>query len=215
MRRVRVIPSVAVCALALVVATPDVHAATTILKEKVKGQQMVADFGSDTLIDCGDEFGTQGNFHVGITVLANELVQRSDFFPQELAQIDVFLFTRNSCTGEQGFGNGVILNPDFHWSSTVRADMAGSVAIFDFFTGAPMGTVAFDLLFTGVGPTFRSQSHQVLEFPPIRLLLHSVGAFRSATVSGTITLDGQEFLGGIGSASLGKSRSGAIQMTRD
>jgi len=146
---------------------------------------------------------------------ANELSQRSDFFPQELEQIEIFLFTRNSCTGESSFGSGLILDPDLHWSSTVRADMTGSVAIFDFVTGAPMGTVAFDLLFTGVGQTFRFQSHQQLEFPPFRLVQHSEGAFRNAALSGTITLDGQEFIGNVGSASLGKSRSGTIQMTRD
>jgi hypothetical protein len=208
----RVILSVAVCTLALVVGT-DVHAGNTILQEHTRGQQAVADFGTDTLIDCGD--GNQGNFHIGITLLANELSQRSDFFPQELEQIEIFLFTRNSCTGESGFGDGLILNPNFHWSSTVRADMTGSVAIFDFFTGAPMGTVAFNLLFTGVGQTFRFQSHQQLEFPPFRLVMHSEGSFRNATLSGSITLDGEEFIDNIGSASLGKSRSGTIQMMRD
>jgi hypothetical protein len=209
----RLIPSVTVCALALVVAAPEVRAGNTILQEHTKGEQAVAGFGTDTLIDCGD--GNQGDYHVGITLLANELSQRSDFFPQELEQIEVFLFTRNSCTGESGFGSGLILNPDFHWSSTVRANMTGSVAIFDFFTGAPMGTVAFNLLFTGVGQTFRFQSHQQLEFHPIRLVIHSEGSSRNATLSGTITLNGEEFLDNVGSASLSKSRSGTVEMIRD
>src|SRR5438034_393355 len=95
----KALPAFAAFALVLVAATPEVLAGNTILQEHTKGQQAVASFGTDTSIDCGDG-ETTGDFHIGITLLANELVQRSDFFPQQLDQVEIFLFTRNSCTGE-------------------------------------------------------------------------------------------------------------------
>lgn len=202
--------SLAAIALLSLTASAGVAAAagTTTQQDTFKGDQVVANFSQDIPIDCGDGF--IGSDHTGIILLGNELTQRSEFNPQQLDQIEVLVFLRNSCTGEFHFGSAIITDPDFRINAQQRATMSGTVAVTDFFTGESLGTVDFDLLATGVGDVTRSQTHGQFTFGTVDVVQHSVGAFRSAAVTGSITLNGEELIGSFTNGSIGRTRSGNL-----
>jgi hypothetical protein len=197
----------------LALASAPARAETTLLQDHFKGDQVFASFGQDTPIDCGEGF--IGSSHIGIFISAGSTVQRGDFGVQNSNQVQVLLFTRNSCTGESGFGSEVLTDNAFHISAQQKATIHGSVFLSDLFTSNGLGLVSFDLNFTGVGTISRNESHGQFQFGDIRVVQHSVGANRDVTVAGSITFNGQELIGGFQSGAIGKTRSGTIETIRN
>jgi hypothetical protein len=205
---------VAVCLASFMGAAGSAGAATTVRHEVFKGDQAVASFSQDTATTCED--GTPGDFHVGVILLANKFVDRSDFNQQpvqKVDQIEVLLFERDSCTGESFFGETDINDPAFSISATQKAHLAGSVAVTDFFTGVALGNVTFDVQLTGIGKGLHSHSNIELDIDAnTRLILDSTGQFTSASAAGTVQVNGSELIGAFTDGQLSKNRSGFLDI---
>jgi hypothetical protein len=81
------------------------------------------------------------------------------------------------------------------------------------FDGAPIGTLSVDLDLTGVGDITPTNSHSVTQSGDFVFNSRFGGTFRQATISGTVSLDGDPISTSGGFAQLSNTRSGDITVT--
>jgi hypothetical protein len=135
----------------------------------------------------------------------------TDFFRSASAQV----FTFDGCTFAFGFGTGFITNPVFKQNNVTSATLTGTFTVFDDFTGALLATVNADVTWTGVGTVNRSHSTSTSNVGPFVFTSRQIGTSRSATVSGTLTVNGLDMVPFAQFAALADSKSGNVNVTKN
>jgi len=210
--------SMAVVAVLAVVTVTGIGArakAAVIEKTVFKGAFANAFFDQETPITCAD--GSTAIFSLIASVSGNEFVSRSKIIPDSATNtVSVSASTFDGCTGVGTFGTGSVDNA-FAQSSLQSATMVANVTLLDA-NGIPFNSVVVNLTLQGTGPTSSNQFHSRSEFDgpdgPIAFITHSKGTFRNATVSGSVTYNGDELINNFQFATLQQSKNGSSELQR-
>jgi hypothetical protein len=121
----------------------------------------------------------------------------------------------NYCTGQGSGGYGSVKNPTFTSSNTLKsATLSGNFTLTDYNTGNTK-TAEVALEWTGDGDTYRGNYQSNFQGPGYFSRSRSVGSYRDAKVSGSVTVDGKNLITNLSSyANLSSSNSGYLNITR-
>ena len=180
---------------AAVMATSSAAHAGVVQKVKFKGTQTASFFDGSATIDCGGE--VQGEFIVNGFISASDSVTKTKGTGKSVVNGVFFSGSFfNTCTGEFRFLDGGASNiVDPPKRNLKSASIDGSFLAQDFNDGAVF-PVDLDLEFEGVGEIsrFKDVSHTKTQDTPDGpvTITHNVSgnANRSATMTGTITING-------------------------
>ncbi len=186
---------VGILALAGGAAVP-AHATTTIFQQSFSGSQASIFLSTSTSITCAD--GSTNVAMMSAQVSGAQQIQSMTGTPQTISNgTSVFVFFYfNGCTGVSLFdGDGGIANsftpPD---NKLTSASMDGTGFVQDFDTGAQLA-LDVDVVMTGTGSTSSEKSNSHTKTTGTTHGNLSIGhsqsanSNRSATVSGTVTID--------------------------
>jgi hypothetical protein len=179
-------------------------------RTQFRGTSADVSLSQETPLDCGD--GLSGAIDTSIFIEGFSSGVRSTFGNSDSQTAIVFFSEFNSCTGEFRDAEAFETPADYNQSRVNSASLSGSFDLVDF-NGEAIGTLVVDLDWTGVGDTSRFNSHSTSKSGDFLFQSRSSGTFRSATVSGSVTLDGAELLGLASFADLSDNRSGDITVT--
>jgi hypothetical protein len=179
-------------ALAMVAGT-GTASARVVDKFTSRGKSAAVVCSHTEQIEC--PFGFFGTIQTDVFVSGDEFTSRSSSSgTEENNNVFVTLIQFNTCTQEFTAAFGSL--PDaFSQQSLQSAELQGVVPLKDFETEDPAGALSVDLSFEGFGDTVRDKfrDHFQFETPDgttIMFVSRSDGKRRSATVSGTLALDG-------------------------
>jgi hypothetical protein len=166
--------------------------ARVIDKNRFKGTIAVVSCSQMEAIAC--DGGLEGSIQTDIFLSGEEFVTRSDTFPDD-ATNNLFATVRrfNSCTQEFSASFGSL--PSSSTQSLQSAHLQGVVPLRDFDTEAPAGSLAVNVSLSGIGDIVRDRSRLKFDFEgpegtTIVVMINLRGQTRSATASGTLSLDG-------------------------
>lgn len=150
-----------------------------------------------------------------ISILAEEdRFINPPFIGSHYALIDVLIFYTDICLGEEliaASDNRAIARSDFQ----VRNDLTSAtlntkVTIFNFATGEDI-VLDVNMEWTGTSPREVSNFNHMFVHPDCRQIERDEDAFRSASVSGSVTYNGTNLLGGpVQDAEIGVIRTGTV-----
>jgi hypothetical protein len=188
---------------ALSLSLPTVAATTDTFQ--FKGEHAYAFFGQSD--GCSD---------TGVDVSVYDSVTRSSpgrATPQTEAYL--YYYSYNYCTGTYSSGYGSSSNVTFTSNNQLSsATLNGTFSIYNY-TSDTTKTANVALTWTGVGDTFRGSSHSRYQGPGYTSNERSVGSSRTAQVSGSVTVDGNNLISGLsGAGVLSSSNSGSVQISK-
>jgi hypothetical protein len=182
------------CVAVSIVAGAGSASARVIDKNRFKGKTAFAVCSQTEEITC--DFGVPGTIQTDIFVSGEEFVTRSADFPPD-AQNHAFVTvqTTNSCTQESSASFGNLENGVNFQGSLQSATLLGLVTLKDFNTEQPVGTASLNLNFQGTGAIGKDKSKIRFDFenPDGTTTVISInlkGKTRSATVSGSLSVNG-------------------------
>ena len=183
---------VVVCICVSTLAATGSASAKVIDRNGFKGTIAVVVCSQTEHIVCDGDF--PGTIQTDIFVSGEEFVSRSTTFPDE-AQNNLFVTARtiNSCTEEFSASFGSL--PHSSEQSLQSADLHGVVPLRDFEDESPAGTMSVDVTMQGFGEIVEDKSKLRFDFegPEGTTIVVSIklkGKTRSATASGTLSLNG-------------------------
>jgi hypothetical protein len=176
-----------------------------------RGENVNASFFTQTAITCDD--GSSGSLDTSFFVIGFSQVVRSTSGNTDGSTLFVSFSELNTCTQAFRSAFNTVNDPDYEQRRTDSASLAGAFDLIDDATGEPIGTLTMDLDLTGTGATTRSNSHSTVHSGDFLFVSRAAGTFRQANVSGTLSLDGVEFVGGFQFAQLAENRSGDLTVT--
>ena len=177
--------------LALVAGT-GTASARVVSKATFKGKIAAVMCTHTQQIEC--PFGFFGTIQTTVFVNGEEIVVNEGSGMETHNNLFATFIQANSCTFEE-IGSVGSLPGASSQQGLQSAEMQGDVPLKDFDTNLPAGTLSVDLSFEGFGDTVRDKfrDHFQFEIPDdttIMFVSRSDGKRRSATVSGTLALDG-------------------------
>jgi hypothetical protein len=174
------------------VAVAGTASARVIDKNRFKGTTAAVTCSQVAAIVCDD--GLEGSIQTDIFLSGEEFVTRSDNFPDDAGN-NLFATVRtfNSCTQEFSGSFGSL--PNSSTQSLQSAHLQGVVPLQDFETEAPAGSLAVDVNMSGIGSIVHDRSRVRFDFEgpegtTVAIMINLKGKTRSATASGTLSLDG-------------------------
>jgi hypothetical protein len=195
-------------AITLIAATPS--AAAVVTKVSFQEEAAVATFFESIPIECED--GTQGTLETSIFVAGlSRVVRRGGTSPAE-AFVSYAVFNR--CTGQTVEAFPVIINPDYQQSGTDSATLNLNVELIADLTGESLGFLEATLVFTGIGPVTQSSTHSIFRSGNTTIKFRDSGERRQAEVTGSITVNGVEFIDNPGFSQLSDVRTGEMTVQR-
>jgi hypothetical protein len=184
--------SVVWTALAMLAGTGTADA-RVVDKATFKGKSAATVCSHTEAIVC--DGGLAGTIQTDAFVSGDEFISSSSSSGTDV-QNNLFVTLRqfNSCTDEFSAVFGSLPNASSQ-QSLQSAELQGDVPLKDFDDESPAGTMSVDLSFEGFGDTVRDKfrDHFKFEGPEgttIMIVTRSDGKRRSATVTGTLSLDG-------------------------
>jgi hypothetical protein len=177
-----------------------------------KGLSANAAFNRNVQITCDD--GSTGFVSTFLAVSAFNNVSHLKGVKDTSTAAAATLLIFNTCNGSFSSGTGVISEPDYSQQNVSQADLTGTFTVFDESTGAPLGTVVVDLTWSGVGPVDRNHSTFHFQSGPFVFNSEQTGSSRAATLSGSVTVDGVDFLPFVQHVALSDSKSGSVVIQR-
>jgi hypothetical protein len=135
--------------------------------------------------------------------------------PTTQSEAYLYYSSYNYCTGAGSYGSGSIKNPTFTSNNSLQsASLNGTFTVTDYVSGSTKNADV-SLIWTGVGDTYRGNSHSHSQGPGYVSNYRYVGAYSEAKVTGNVTVDGKNVLEGLTSyAYLGTSNSGSLFITK-
>jgi len=195
-----------VVALAVLLPTTPVLAATEVFHSSFKGQFVRAIFDSVDASGCIQTF---------VDVFAIDRKDKVDGPPTVTSEAVVFIDVVDLCASTRlisAFGSG--FPDDFVMLSLDSATLDTAIEMFDFVSGTTF-TVDVDMTWTGVGDPSRTQDHSQVHSPGFKLISRFDGTFRNATADGTVSDGTTNFTSDTAfAASLDFVKSGEISVTK-
>jgi len=191
-----------------------VHAGV-IDHETFKGTFAFANFSADTPETCAD--GTSGTLNTFVNVFGNESRTSSRLFPGEsLNSVGVSISTLDSCTGLSNLVFGQV-SGGFAPSTTRTATLNATVPLVDFLgNSAGTATVALTLKRTLITTVSNDHTKETqLDTATGTTLIvqeHENGKSAEATASGSLVVNGTQFIGGFTSAGIVQQSTGSVDI---
>lgn len=133
-----------------------------------------------------------------------------------VSQTGAYLYysSYNFCTGAQFYGSGFGDNVTFTSSKLNSATLNGTFTVYDYYSETSK-TATVNLTWTGTGDTYRGKSQYRYQGPGYTSSYRSSGSYRDANVTGTVTLDGANWITNMTSyGSLSTSTSGSLEIIK-
>jgi hypothetical protein len=162
-------------------------------------------------ITCED--GSAGVLDTAVALQLFSEGVRSSLGDSDNEAIMLFFSERSSCTGIGREFLAFETPEEYRQQRVNSASFAHSFAMVDVFTGEPIGTLTLDVELDGVGPTGHINTHTRTTSGDFTFHSHVNGAFRQATASGTVDLDGLELINSGQSGDLSDIHSGDTTIT--
>lgn len=178
---------------------------------RYRGEIATLSLFKQTEVACED--GSVGllDTSVSLQLFANGV--RSSRGNSDTEAIMLFFSQFNSCTADRREFIGFEEPEEYTQQRVQSASFAHSFAMTDEFTGDPIGTLTLDVELTGIGPTEHINTHTRSRSGEFHFHSHVNGAFREATASGTIHLEGMELVDSSQSGNLTDLHSGETTVT--
>lgn len=178
--------------------------AATTNKVQIKGENATAGF-----------YQYDGCNSTDVYVFAGNNVTKSEpGAPASQKQASIYYSNYNYCNGTGSYGYGSSDNATITIDQLKSATLKGTFTVNDEASGTSK-TVNVALNWTGTGDTSRGNNHSHFQGPGYSSNYRSIGAYRQAEVSGSVTLDGTNLISNLSSyGSLNTSTSGYMEMTR-
>src|SRR5689334_2789826 len=184
--------------------------------ETFKGQFAFANFSVDTSETCAD--GTAGTLNTFVAVSGSQARTSSRVFPSESANsVSVFVDTFDSCTGLATFAFGQV-SGGFTASTTRTATLNASVPLADALGhSAGKATVALSLKRTIITSVFNDHTKEIqLDTGTGTLIVqeHETGKSAEATASGSVVVNGVQFISGFTSGGIVQESTGSVDIQK-
>ncbi|HLO86228.1 MAG TPA: hypothetical protein VK203_14640 [Nostocaceae cyanobacterium] len=135
--------------------------------------------------------------------------------PVEQKEASLYYSNYNYCTGTGSYGYGSSKDITFTAKNSLQsASLTGNFIVYDYLTGA-FRNATVDLNWTGTGDISRGNSHSISQGPGYLSKYRSVGAYRDASVTGSVVLDGVNLTTNLSSYGyLNSSNNGSLFITK-
>jgi len=199
----------------LVAGAGNAHAGV-IDHETFKGTFAFANFSIDTSETCAD--GTAGTLNTFVNVFGNQSRTSSRLFPSEsLNSVSVSVTTSDSCTGLSSLTFGQV-SGGFAPSTTRTATLNATVPLVDDAgNSAGTATVALTVKRTLITSVFNDHTKEtVLDTGPgtVTIQEHETGKSADATATGSLVVNGVQFIGGFTGAGIVQDSSGSVDIQK-
>ena len=199
----------------LVAGAGNAHAGV-IDHETFKGTFAFANFSIDTSETCAD--GTAGTLNTFVNVFGNQSRTSSRLFPSEsLNSVSVSVTTSDSCTGLSSLTFGQV-SGGFAPSTTRTATLNATVPLVDDAgNSAGTATVALTVKRTLITSVFNDHTKETQVDTGTGTLIvqeHETGKSAEATASGSMVVNGAQFIGGFTSAGVVQDSSGSVDIQK-
>jgi hypothetical protein len=184
--------------------------------ETFKGTFAFANFSIDTPETCAD--GTSGTLNTFVNVSGSQSRTSSRVFPREsLNSVSVSVETFDTCTGLAALAFGQV-SGGFTPSTTRTATLNAIVPLVDDLGGsAGTATVALTLKRTIITSVFNDHTKETqLDTGTGTLTVqeHETGKSAEATASGSVAVNGVQFIGGFTSAGIVQESTGSVDIQK-
>ena len=210
MRRIGMIGVGLVAALAPV----GIANAGVVEHQTLKGKAADAEFLISTPETCAD--GSAGSADQFVSVFGEESFLSSHTSGKTLINaLNVSVVVADSCTGAVTIAIGQIAG-GFHSLNPRKATMNANVPLTDIDTGLPAGTLSAALTLQGGGITAFTNEHDRIVFPDSSSFQTDQvkSTTRPATISGSLTVNGVQFVGHLTQALLFDNRDSVTNIAR-
>jgi hypothetical protein len=185
--------------------------------ETFKGTFAFANFSIDTPETCAD--GTAGTVNTFVNVFGNQSRTSSRLFPSEsLNSVSVDVVTSDSCTGLSTLVFGQV-SGGFAPSTTRVATLNATVPLVDDLgNSAGTATVALTLKRTLITSVFNDHTKEIqLDTGTGTLTIqeHENGKSAEATATGSLVVNGAQFIGGFTSAGIVQESTGSVDIKKN
>jgi hypothetical protein len=185
--------------------------------ETFKGTFAFANFSIDRSETCAD--GTAGTLSTFVNVSGSQSRTSSRLFPGEsLNNVFVSVATLDTCTGLSTLTFGQV-SGGFAPSTTRTATLTGTVPLVDDLgNSAGTATVALTLKRTLITSVFNDHTKEtVLDTGTGTLTIqeHETGKSAEATATGSLVVNGVQFIGGFTSAGIVQESTGSVDIKKN
>lgn len=181
--------------------------------QTLKGKAADVEFLISTPETCAD--GSAGSSDVSVSVFGEETFVTSRVSGKTLINaVSVSFVVADSCTGATSIATGQ-LEGGFNALTPRKATLNATIPLTDIFTGLPAGTLVAALTLQGGSITAFTNEHDKITFPDNSFQTDQVKATtRPATVSGSLTVNGIQFIGHVTSSLLFDNRDSVTDIGR-
>jgi hypothetical protein len=184
--------------------------------ETFKGQFAFANFSIDTPETCAD--GTAGTLNTFVAVDGNQARTSSRLFPSESVNtVSVFTDTFDTCTGLFTVAFGQV-SGGFTVSTTRSATLNATVPLADDLgNSAGTATVALTLKRTFVTSVFNDHTKETQMDTGTGTVIvqeHETGKSSEATATGSVVVNGAQFIGGFTGAGIVQESTGSVDIQK-
>jgi hypothetical protein len=184
--------------------------------ETFKGTFAFANFSIDTPETCAD--GSAGTLSTFVNVDGSQSRTSSRLFPNEsLNSVTVDVATLDTCTGLSTLTFGQI-SGGFTASTTRTATLTGTIPLVDDAgNSAGTATVALTLKRTLITSVFNDHTKEtVLDTGTgtVTVQEHETGKSAEATATGSLVVNGVQFIGGFTSAGIVQESTGSVDIQK-
>jgi hypothetical protein len=199
--------------LVISLAAVGIASAGVIEHQTLKGKATSAEFLISTPETCAD--GSDGSSDVFVNVNGEESLVTSSVSGKTLINpVSVSVVVSDSCTGDTTIAAGD-MEGGFTAMTPRKATLDATVPLTDLSTGAPAGTLVAALTFQGGSIVGFSNVHDKTVFPDNSFQTDNVKAtMRPATLTGSLTVNGVEFIGHLSQALLFDNRDSVTDISR-
>lgn len=176
-----------------------------------RGEIATLSFFDQSEITCEDGEGGLLDTSISIQLFTNGV--RGSLGNSDTQTIMLFFSQFSSCTADRREFIAIAEPMEYRQQRVQSASFAHSFDMLDEYTGDPIGTLTLDVELTGIGPTGRINTHTRSRSGGFNIHSHVNGAFREASASGTVDLDGVELIDSSQSGSLSDVHSGEMTIT--
>jgi hypothetical protein len=181
--------------------------------QTLKGKATSAEFLISTPETCAD--GSAGSADQFVAVNGEESFLTSRVSGKTLINaVSVIVVVSDSCTGAATISTGQV-SGGFTAVNARRATINATIPLTDIDTGAPAGTLVAMLTLQGGSITGFTNEHDKTVFPDGSFRTDQVKATtRPATVTGSLTVNGVQFVGHVSQALLFDNRDSVTDIAR-